>query len=218
MSSIISHSGLLNVITLTLKSIPTVAIKLPPRNAPSLKRTKRHVFPTAESPSSITCSKPTSRERDNRLQRLTGEERHLHETPNKPNLGHVLHQFFCNPAKNISQREVWCLSHTLLLLNTEFMIFYHPRLCCDPGLTPSQRWSGGSTCNLTPIFQHASFSRTNRYDFSNSMCDYATRAEPCDANPRTHSCLNMTRRDGLTIKLQANFSCLRVFVCACGSF
>lgn len=39
---------------LTLKSIPTVAIKLPPRNAPSLKRTKTHVFPTAESPSSIT--------------------------------------------------------------------------------------------------------------------------------------------------------------------
>lgn len=39
---------------LTLKSIPTVAMKLPPRNAPSLKRTRTQVFPTAESPSSIT--------------------------------------------------------------------------------------------------------------------------------------------------------------------
>lgn len=57
MNNIMSHSvslGLFNSISLTLKSIPTVAIKLPPRNAPSLKRTKMHVFPTAESPSSIT--------------------------------------------------------------------------------------------------------------------------------------------------------------------
>lgn len=39
---------------LTLKSIPTVAMKLPPRKAPSLKRTRTQVFPTAESPNSIT--------------------------------------------------------------------------------------------------------------------------------------------------------------------
>lgn len=42
---------------LTLKSMPTVEMKLPARNAPSLKRTSRHVFPTPESPTSITCTK-----------------------------------------------------------------------------------------------------------------------------------------------------------------
>lgn len=38
----------------TLKSMPTVEIKLPARKAPSLNRTSRHVFPTPESPTSIT--------------------------------------------------------------------------------------------------------------------------------------------------------------------
>lgn len=41
---------------LTLKSMPTVEMKLPARKAPSLKRTSRQVFPTPESPTSITCS------------------------------------------------------------------------------------------------------------------------------------------------------------------
>lgn len=40
---------------LTLKSIPTVEMKLPARKAPSLKRTSRQVLPTPESPTSITC-------------------------------------------------------------------------------------------------------------------------------------------------------------------
>lgn len=39
---------------LTLKSMPTVEMKLPARKAPSLKRTSRQVFPTPESPTSIT--------------------------------------------------------------------------------------------------------------------------------------------------------------------
>lgn len=65
---------------LTLKSIPTVAIKLPPRNAPSLKRTKTHVFPTAESPSSITCSK------------ATGRETHRDKGLGHPSKTHSLHQ------------------------------------------------------------------------------------------------------------------------------
>lgn len=43
------------VVFLTLKSIPTVDIKLPHRNVPSRNRTSKHVFPTPESPSSITC-------------------------------------------------------------------------------------------------------------------------------------------------------------------
>lgn len=38
----------------TLKSIPTVDMKLPERKAPSLKRTKRHVLPTPLSPNNIT--------------------------------------------------------------------------------------------------------------------------------------------------------------------
>ena len=42
------------VCALTLKSIPTVEMKLPARKAPSLKRTSRQVFPTPESPTSIT--------------------------------------------------------------------------------------------------------------------------------------------------------------------
>lgn len=41
--------------SLTLKSMPTVEMKLPARKAPSLKRTSRQVLPTPESPTSITC-------------------------------------------------------------------------------------------------------------------------------------------------------------------
>jgi len=41
-------------IKLTRKSIPTVDMKLPERKAPSLNRTRRHVFPTPLSPISIT--------------------------------------------------------------------------------------------------------------------------------------------------------------------
>lgn len=40
--------------SLTLKSIPTVDMKLPDKNVPSRNLTSRHVFPTPESPSSIT--------------------------------------------------------------------------------------------------------------------------------------------------------------------
>ena len=43
------------VLKLTLKSIPTVEMKLPERKAPSLNRTRRHVLPTPLSPMSITC-------------------------------------------------------------------------------------------------------------------------------------------------------------------
>lgn len=39
----------------TLKSMPTVEMKLPARKAPSLKRTNTQVLPTPESPTSITC-------------------------------------------------------------------------------------------------------------------------------------------------------------------
>lgn len=39
---------------LTRKSMPTVEMKDPARKAPSLKRTSRQVFPTPESPTSIT--------------------------------------------------------------------------------------------------------------------------------------------------------------------
>lgn len=39
---------------LTRKSIPTVDMKLPERKAPSLNRTRRHVFPTPLSPINIT--------------------------------------------------------------------------------------------------------------------------------------------------------------------
>lgn len=48
--------------TLTLKSMPTVEMKLPARKAPSLKRTSRQVFPTPESPTSITWDTHTQRE------------------------------------------------------------------------------------------------------------------------------------------------------------
>lgn len=41
--------------SLTLKSIPTVDIKLPDKKVPSRNRTSKHVLPTPESPSSITC-------------------------------------------------------------------------------------------------------------------------------------------------------------------
>lgn len=40
--------------TLTLKSMPTVEMKVPARKAPSLKRTSKQVFPTPESPTSMT--------------------------------------------------------------------------------------------------------------------------------------------------------------------
>lgn len=40
---------------LTLKSIPTVDIKLPDKKVPSRNRTSRHVLPTPESPSNMTC-------------------------------------------------------------------------------------------------------------------------------------------------------------------
>lgn len=39
---------------LTLKSMPTVAMKAPDRKAPSLNRIRKHVLPTPESPRSIT--------------------------------------------------------------------------------------------------------------------------------------------------------------------
>ncbi len=39
---------------LTLKSMPTVEIKLPDKKAPSLNRTSKHVLPTPESPINIT--------------------------------------------------------------------------------------------------------------------------------------------------------------------
>ena len=42
---------------LTRKSIPTVEIKLPERNVPSLNLTRRQVFPTPLSPISITYDK-----------------------------------------------------------------------------------------------------------------------------------------------------------------
>lgn len=42
-------------VSLTLKSIPTVDIKLPDKKVPSRNRTSKHVLPTPESPSSITC-------------------------------------------------------------------------------------------------------------------------------------------------------------------
>lgn len=40
----------------TRKSMPTVEIKFPLKNFPSRNRTRRQVFPTPESPSSITCN------------------------------------------------------------------------------------------------------------------------------------------------------------------
>lgn len=39
---------------LTLKSMPTVAMKVPDRKAPSLNRMRKQVLPTPESPRSIT--------------------------------------------------------------------------------------------------------------------------------------------------------------------
>lgn len=42
---------------LTRKSMPTVEMKVPARKAPSLKRTSRQVFPTPESPTSMTWSR-----------------------------------------------------------------------------------------------------------------------------------------------------------------
>lgn len=56
-----THSTLTH--TLTLKSMPTVEMKLPARKAPSLKRTSRQVFPTPESPTSITWDTHTHTER-----------------------------------------------------------------------------------------------------------------------------------------------------------
>lgn len=43
-----------SVSILTRKSMPTVEMKVPARKAPSLKRTSRQVFPTPESPTSMT--------------------------------------------------------------------------------------------------------------------------------------------------------------------
>lgn len=51
---IFTRGDIKNGVNLTLKSIPTVEIKLPERNWPSLNRTRRQVLPTPESPSSIT--------------------------------------------------------------------------------------------------------------------------------------------------------------------
>lgn len=48
------HSNKMNVLLVTRKSMPTVDIKFPDKNVPSLKRTNRHVLPTPESPSNIT--------------------------------------------------------------------------------------------------------------------------------------------------------------------
>jgi len=47
---------------LTLKSMPTVEMKLPERNSPSRNRTSKHVLPTPESPSSITCIHSNAKE------------------------------------------------------------------------------------------------------------------------------------------------------------
>ena len=44
----------MSVPSLTRKSMPTVEIKVPAKKAPSLKRTSRQVFPTPESPTSMT--------------------------------------------------------------------------------------------------------------------------------------------------------------------
>lgn len=40
---------------LTRKSMPTVAMNVPERKAPSLNWSRKQVFPTPESPSNITC-------------------------------------------------------------------------------------------------------------------------------------------------------------------
>lgn len=61
-----------SVYLLTLKSIPTVEMKLPARNAPSLKRTSKQVFPTPESPTSITWKK-----RDHRWSKAHNLSHHL---------------------------------------------------------------------------------------------------------------------------------------------
>lgn len=60
----------------TLKSMPTVEIKLPARKAPSLNRTSRHVFPTPESPTSITWDK--ERKRWEHHPSHTHEHTHIH--------------------------------------------------------------------------------------------------------------------------------------------
>lgn len=65
---VISKLSISNECLFTLKSMPTVEMKLPARKAPSLKRTRRQVFPTPESPTSITWDADRQKENGARKQ------------------------------------------------------------------------------------------------------------------------------------------------------
>lgn len=84
---VISTRSISNECLFTLKSMPTVEMKLPARKAPSLKRTSRQVFPTPESPTSITWNaRQTEGERRSQTAQLKIWKftHHTHTFPKTP--------------------------------------------------------------------------------------------------------------------------------------
>ena len=171
-------------ISLTLKSIPTVAIKLPPRKAPSLKRTKTHVFPTDESPSSITCEReqPTTREEEGTNRLLTAC------TGNR----------FCNRA-NVSQPVAYFFFSPTLHCAMSPTVSFHCILCwlgCHRNVTLCQHRRTGRLKMLQP---------TVAFDHNNRMCNYTSHPSIQQHVKRTlfvihthagvsHSCTNIQGR------------------------
>lgn len=79
------------VCAFTLKSMPTVEMKLPARKAPSLKCTRRQVFPTPESPTSITWDTHGQKENGGKLQMHNTNTHTLHKLPSTEETEHYTH-------------------------------------------------------------------------------------------------------------------------------
>lgn len=165
-----------------------MAIKLPPRKAPSLKRTKTHVFPTDESPSSITWIETHQPEkRDNKVTESSVHVDRIRQSSS-------LRERKLNLCRTnfLLQSELRYLSQTVMLrdvlLRPCVNIVWQTRLGCTtvlselpptcdalPVLEKRREDAGSQLCRLTPVL----FFWPNQYNYNHRMCNCATPPAAC---------------------------------------